>query len=215
MGTRATTDRVVLYSSQWGTPTYTHEKVTLANVAEIIADLMGCEFAGEYDPARHVSRNNYFVPDDTLMQDEALHLGIRSANTLYGGVVPFPFVKTKAITHDLVSSTANKPKGWSYLFAHMARDAVLPGYSVFRTDDARIAAQRLLARGAVRLKEPLGDGGYGQTVITTLDELDAFLENFSLLRLEETGLVLETNLNPLITRSVGHTTICGETIWRC
>src|SRR5215471_18245489 len=207
--------RVALYFSQWGTPMYTHEKVTLAKVAETIAELMGCEFDGEYDPVRHKSGNIYFVPDDTLMQDEALRLGIRSATALYGGVVPYPFVKTKVITHDLVSPTAAKPKGWSYIFAHIARDVVLSGYSVFDADDARIAGKRLLSRGAIRLKEPLGDGGYGQTVVSTLRELDAFLENFSLLRLEETGLVLETNLNPLITRSVGPTAICGETIWRC
>src|SRR5262252_371967 len=204
--------RVVLYFSQWGTPMYTHEKVTLAKVAETIAELTGCEFDGEYDPVRHSSGSIYLVPDDTLMQDEALHLGIRSATALYGGVVPYPFVKTKVITHDLVSPTAAKPKGWSYIFAHIAREVVLPGYSVFDADDARIAGKRLLSRGAIRLKEPLGDGGYGQTVITTLHELDAFLENFSLRKLEETGLVLKTNLSTLVPRSVGHITICGETI---
>jgi hypothetical protein len=212
MGAQATAQRVVLYSSQWGMPMYTHEKVTLAKVAETIADLRGCEFDGEYDPARHASGNIYFIPDDTLMQDEALHLGISSATALYGGVVPHPFAKTKVITHDLVSSTAIKPKGWSYVFAHMARDVVLPGYSVFTADDARVAGKRLLPRGAIRLKDPLGDGGYGQTVITTLDELDAFLENFSTQSLERSGLALETNLSPLVTRSVGHITICGETI---
>src|SRR5215831_5473642 len=178
MGIPATAQRVVLYSSQWGTPMYAHEKVTLGKVAETIAELMGCEFDGEYDPARHKSENIYFVPDDTLMHDEALYLGIRSAAAIYGGVVPYPFVKTKVVTHDLVSLTAIRPKGWSYIFAHIARDAVLPGYSVFSAEDARIAAKRLLLRGAVRLKEPLGDGGYGQTVVTTLDELDVFLENF-------------------------------------
>src|SRR5262249_36147991 len=204
--------RVVLYYSQWATPMYTHEKVTLAKVAETIAELMGCEFDGEYDRVRHASGNNYFVPDDTLMHDEASHLGIRSATPLYGGVVPYPFVKTKVITHDLVSPRAIAPKGWSYVFAHIARDVILPGYSVFNADDARIAGKRLLSRGAVRLKEPLGDGGYGQTVITTLHELDAFLESFSLRKLAGNGLVLETNLSPLLTRSVGQITICGETI---
>src|SRR5262249_45393913 len=146
-------------------------------------------------------------------------LGIRSATALYGGVVPHPFVKTKVISHDLVSPTAIKPKGWSYVFPHMARDVVLPGYSVFSDDDARIAGRRLLPRGAIRLKDPLGDGGYGQTVVTTLHELDVFLETFSTQKLERStqklersGLALETNLSPLVTRSVGHITICGEMI---
>src|SRR5262249_15694814 len=212
MGAQAMAARVVLYSSQWGTPMYPHEKVTLAKVAETIAELMGSEFDGEYDPTRHASGNIYFIPDDTLMQDEALHLGIRSATALYGGVVPHPFVKTKVISHDLVSPTAIKAKGWSYVFPHMARDVVLPGYSVFSADDARIAGRRLLPRGAIRLKDPLGDGGYGQTVITTLDQLDGFLETFSTQKLERSGLALETNLSPLVTRSVGHITICGEMI---
>lgn len=212
MGARATAARVVVYFSQWGTPMYIHEKATLTKVAETIAELKGSEFDGEFDPARHASGEIYFIPDDTLMQDEALQLGIRSASALYGGVVPLPFVKTKVITHDLVSPTAIKPKGWSYVFPHIARDVVLPGYSVFNTDDARIAGKRLLPRGPIRLKDPLGDGGYGQTVITTLDELDAFLERFSTQKLERSGLALETNLSPLVTRSVGHITICGEMI---
>src|SRR5262249_3838558 len=201
---------VVVYRSKRGAPMFTHEIVTLSTVAEAIAELKGCAFDGEYDSARHASANTYFVPDDTLVQDEALHLGIRSRTALYGGVVPYPFVKTKVITHDLVFPTAIKPKGWSYVFAHMARDVVLPGYSVFDADDARIAGKRLLPHGAVRLKDPLGDGGFGQTVITTLDELDAFIENFSAKRIEASGLLLETNLSPLVTRSVGHITIGGE-----
>src|SRR5262249_2301620 len=160
------------------------EKVTLAKVAETIAELIGSEFDGEYDPTRHASGNIYFIPDDTLMQDEALHLGIRSASALYGGVVPHPFVKTKLISHDFLSPTEIKPMVCSYVFPNMARDVVLPGYSVFSDDDARIAGRRLLPRGAIRLKDPLGDGGYGQTVVTTLHELDVFLENFSWQRLE-------------------------------
>ena len=212
MDVRLPAEGVVVYYSKRGGPLFAHEKATLSKVAETIAELKGCAFEGQYDPTRHVSGNCYFVPDDVLVQDEASDLGITSANTIYGGVVPYPFVKTKAITHDLVSPTAIKPRGWSYLFAHMARDAVLPGYSVFSAHDARLAGKRLLPRGAVRLKEPLRDGGYGQTVITTLDELDAFLENFSPRKLEAHGLVLETNLSPLVTRSVGHVTICGEMI---
>src|SRR5262245_34370814 len=140
MDIRPPADGVVVYCSKRGGPMFAHEKVTLSRVAETIAKLIGCKFSGEYDPARHVG-HIYFVPDDTLVQDEALHLGIRSATALYGGVVPYPFVKTKAITHDLVSSTAIKPKGWSYLFAHIARGEVLPGYSVFSADDARIAGK--------------------------------------------------------------------------
>jgi hypothetical protein len=101
------------------------------------------------------SGNVFFVPDDTLMLDEALCLGIGSLNDLFGGVVPHPFVKTKSITHRLITSGA---EGWSPVFAQRVRKVVLPGYSVFSAGDARIAAARMLIHGAIRVKEPLGDG---------------------------------------------------------
>lgn len=75
-----------------------------------------------------------------------------------------------------------------------------------------MAATRLLPLGPVRLKEPLGDGGHGQTVVKTIAELDAFIENFSPEGIESHGLVLETNLHQVTTRSVGYTMIGDRTI---
>src|SRR5262245_17316458 len=66
--------------------------------ARAIAKLKGYDFGGHHETARDYSVPVFFVPDDTLLQDEALSLGIRCVQDLYGGVVPYPFVKTKAIT---------------------------------------------------------------------------------------------------------------------
>jgi hypothetical protein len=120
----------------------------------------------------------FFVPDDTLTLDKAQALGIHSPRQLYGAATPYPFAKTKAITHRLVSTYAERPMGWSSGFADKVSNAVLPGYTAFCPDDARIAARRLLALGPVRVKEPLGDSGHGQTVVSVIAELDAFLERF-------------------------------------
>lgn len=152
-----------------GAPMYTHEKITLSEVAKSIARISGNQFVGDYDPQVHVAARLFVVPSDTLILDEARDLGIHSAHQLYGAVVPYPFVKTKAITHCLVSRQAARPRGWSFAFANSVQDAVLPGYTAFSADDAKLAAKRLLAVGPVRLKEPLGDGGHGQTVIRSIN----------------------------------------------
>jgi Protein of unknown function (DUF3182) len=114
-----------------------HEKITLEAVARAIAQIKHYEFGGWHDMAHRYSDDIYFVPDDTLMPDEAASLGIRSPNDLFGGVVSHPFVKTKAITHPLVSESADRPLGWASVFADRVRNAVLPGYTVFSAHDAR------------------------------------------------------------------------------
>jgi hypothetical protein len=207
-----TIDRVAVYFSRLGAPMYTHEKVTLSIVAENIACVNGWRYEDVYDPAERCTGGLFFVPDDTLMLDEAQGLGIYSPHQLYGAVAPYPFVKTKAITHRLVSSHAARPHGWSWIFADSVRNAVLPGYTVFSSNDARMAAMRLLPLGSVRIKKPLGDGGYGQTAVAGIVELDAFLEKLSLEEIECHGLVLETNLRNAITRSVGQTMIGDQMI---
>src|SRR5262249_2144618 len=83
------------YFSRLGGSMYTHERVTLSGVAETIAQIKGAKFAGLYDNARSYPGNVFFVPDDTLVLDEASRLGIRLPTDLFGAVVPFPFAKTK------------------------------------------------------------------------------------------------------------------------
>jgi Protein of unknown function (DUF3182) len=203
---------VVAYLSRLGTPMLTHEKVTLEAVARAVAEIKHYEFAGWHDNARRHSDDIYFVPDDTLMRDEAVSLGIRSPNDLFGGVVSHPFVKTKAITHRLVSESADRPSGWSSIFEERVRDVVLPGHAVYSARDARIAAERLTPHGPVRLKRAVACGSRGQILIATADELDAFLDAFPSEELTATGLVLESNLHDVITLSVGQIAVDGGVV---
>ena len=142
---------VVLYFSRFGKPLQAHHKAVLDSDAKAIAKIKGYEFGGHYDTAHDYSGPLFFVPDDTLLLDEAARLGIHSPNDLYGGVVPYLFVKTKAITHGLVDPDAERPPGWSTAFAERVREIVLPGYTIFSNRDAQVAARRLLARGPIRL----------------------------------------------------------------
>lgn len=203
---------VAIYFSQLGAPMYAHEKITLSAVAESVARLMGCRYAGVFDANKHSTGDLFFVPDDTLMLEEARNLGIHSPRQLYGAVTPYPFVKTKAITHRLIDTHAARPCGWSAAVAEKVSNAVLPGYTAFNADDARTAAMRLLSRGPVRVKEPLGDGGHGQTVVSTIAELNAFFENLPTEKIACHGLVLEANLCRVTTRSVGYTMVGDRAI---
>ena len=203
---------VAVHFSRLGAPMYAHEKVVLSAVAESIARLNGYGYAGIFDANKHSTANLFFVPDDTLILDEARNLGIRSPRQLYGAVVPYPFAKTKAITHQLVNALATRPYGWSAAFAENVSNAVLPGYTAFNADDARSAAMRLLSLGPVRIKDPLGDGGHGQIVVSTIAELNAFLENLPTEKIACHGLVFETDLRRVTTRSVGYTMVGDRTI---
>ena len=143
-------DVVAVYCSRLGGSMYAHERVTLSVVAEAIAQIKGAKFAGLYENAKRSSENVFYVPDDTLVLDEASCLGIRVTTDLFGAVVPHPFVKTKAITHQLVDPSADRPEGWSSTYAEMVQDVVLPGFTAFSVDDARTAAARSACAAAGR-----------------------------------------------------------------
>jgi uncharacterized protein DUF3182 len=207
-----TTGVVVVYFSRLGGRLRDDQKVVLEANAQTLAKLKGYDFGGSYQAAHDHSGPVFFVPDDTLLLDEAQSLGIRLANDIYGGVVPHPFVKTKAITHQLVHDTAQRPSGWSNDFAERVRSVALPGYSVFNVHDARVAGRRMLERGPIRLKRPLCASGKGQKVVTTAAELDAFLEQLADDELATYGLVLEENLSEVRTLSVGQIAVDNLTI---
>jgi hypothetical protein len=198
---------VVLYFSRFGKPLQWHHKVVLHLGAKAIAKIKGYEFGGHYRPTYAYSGPLFFVPDDTLLLDEAACLGIRSPNDLYGGVVPYLFAKTKAITHGLVDCHAERPLGWSTAFAERVREIVLPGYTVFSNRDAQVATRRMLTHGPIRLKKPLSASGKDQTVVTTLNELDAVLAKVSDDEMATYGLVLEENLREVRTLSVGEVAV--------
>jgi hypothetical protein len=194
---------VVVYSSKASMPPG-HESVTLRELAKKLAALRDYEFAGEFDTSCRYDCPLYFVPRETLAAIDLAHsLGIHGEQDLFGGVVPFPFVATKTITHALPAADSRAPAGWCSGFASAVHDVVLPGFSAFAPNDVRDAGMRLLKDGTVRLKKASGIGGLGQSVVANRNELDADIESFDVEELSRDGLVVEQNLTDVVTYSVG------------
>jgi hypothetical protein len=154
----------------------------------------------------------FLVPDETLVAADARRLGVAGAGRLFGGVVPYRFVATKAITHGVIGPEAARPRGWSDAFAARVGAVVLPGYTAFSVADARRAAAALLRHGSVRTKQPLAAGGRGQALITTPADVDAAVDALGDDDLRACGLVLELDLADATTLSVGQVSLGDLTI---
>lgn len=182
-----------------------HELVVQRMIAARLAALFGCEFDDGTDPA-HPTRTatiGYAVPNETITSLAAAQtLGLNSEQDLFGGVVPYPFVATKTITHPLVGPDAQAPPGWQPQFAQRVREVVLPGRSAFSVEDARAACRQMLAHGAIRLKLASGVGGNGQSIAQDAAQADAQLAALEPAGLAD-GLVIELNLSQVRTFSVG------------
>lgn len=186
-----------------------HEQMTRMEVVRRLARLKGYAVSEEFAQAPALGPV-YLVPSDTLVGVErAQALGIRGKEDFFGGVVPYPFVSTKAITHPLVSADARAPEGWNPAFSHMVGDAVLPGFSAFSREDARTAAAQLLQTGPIRLKVVRETGGNGQTVAHDMAEAEACLATLDDDMLAQDGVVIEQNLRDVETLSVGQVTVAG------
>ena len=194
---------VVVHAGQPAQPADGHEAATRAALAREIAALKGYAFAGEFDVAFRYPGAVYHVPRETIVASEAAALGIRGAADLFGGVVPQAFVATKSIGHPLVAADAVAPEGWSNAFAEAVADDVLEGHSAFSAGDAIAAGMRLLARGAVRVKRSLGIGGAGQVVVGDRASLVDAVQAIAHDELAQCGVVLERNLDDVVTLSVG------------
>ncbi|MCQ4322844.1 DUF3182 family protein [Stutzerimonas stutzeri] len=190
-----------------------HEKAVHEHLAKRLAAIKGLAFLGEYDRSIEYSHPLYLVPSGTIIgTDAARELGLDDEDDLFGGVVPQAFIETKAITHPLVRPDADAPVGWSRDFATRVSGSVLPGYSVFSLADAREAGRRLLHEGSLRLKPVRATGGRGQERINTGQQLDNALEHVDEKELAQYGLVLEANLEPVTTFSVGQIRVAGRTL---
>ncbi|MGE8497492.1 MAG: DUF3182 family protein [Pseudomonas sp.] len=188
-----------------------HERAVHQILGEKLATMLGCAFLGPYDPRRHTLGGYYFLPDETLVgnQDE---LGIQGPQDLFGGVVPYPFVCTKAISHPLIENPRHIPEGWSAQMAEQAGHSILKGYTVFDLEDARPAGERLLRDGAVRLKPVRGKAGRGQEVVHCAAELGAALDHQDAQEVRTWGLVLEEDLRRPDTYSVGQIRVGRHTL---
>ncbi|NYT44510.1 DUF3182 family protein [Alcaligenaceae bacterium] len=187
-----------------------HEKQILMRLGERLAALLRGEFGGLYQQQDYGSRPRYLIPTDTLIGlQQANHLGVYSDADLFGGVAPFSFMPTKAITHALHGPQAWAPPGWSRDFSAAVHDSVLPGYTVFNIDDARLAGARLLQHGSARIKPVHATAGRGQQRVSTVAELESALRDMDTTRLADCGLVIEENLVDVITYSVGQVRVAG------
>ncbi|KQP43755.1 biotin carboxylase [Pseudorhodoferax sp. Leaf274] len=185
-----------------------HEQMTRMEVVRRLARLKGYAVSEEF--AQPPLGRVYLVPSDTIVGVErAQDLGIHGRDDFFGGVVPRPFVSTKAITHPLVSGDAHAPEGWNPAFSRMVGDAVLPGFTAFTRADAALAADRLLQHGPVRIKVVRETGGNGQTVAKDRAAFDACLAGIADDLLDRDGVVVEQNLREVDTLSVGQVHVAG------
>lgn len=193
-----------------------HELVAQIGIARELARLIGGRFDRYVDATRPCKETplGYAVPNDTIVGVElARRWGIETVDDLFGGVVPFPFVSTKVITHPLVADDAARPPGWDGRFAARVADAVLPGYAVFSPRDTRRAVRALLPGGPVRLKLASGVGGVGQAVIADEPALDACLARIDAGEIARAGAVVEHDLCETRTWSIGQVrvgTLCAS-----
>jgi len=188
----------------------THEAVVHQALGEKIARLLGARFSGQYDSALHKGPGLYFIPSDTLIgQEQSQALGIQSVDDFFGGRIDCPFMATKAISHPLLDDATAQPKGWSEQFFRRADDSVLEGFTVFNQADAQRAGALLLVHGPVRIKPVLATAGRGQVVVTRKEELADVIAAQDLEEVATWGLVLEEDLQDVVTYSVGQVQVAG------
>jgi len=186
-----------------------HDYASKAAVARAIAALLEVDYLGEVEAghvdAQYLALRPFWVPSHTLEpRDDPAALGIAGPQDCFGGLVTHAYIGSKLISHPLVAPDAAAPPGWSAAFGAAVRELVLPGRSVFTPADARRAADELFPLGSIRVKEPDGVGGSGQTVVEDADALARCLERLGAQRLRRDGLVLEQNLHDEVTTcSVG------------
>ncbi|MGF6199166.1 DUF3182 family protein [Pseudomonas laurylsulfatiphila] len=193
-----------------------HEVETNRALARWLAQIMGLKYGGSYDSQLHDGRDLYLLPTQTLVGAEAARqLGVKGPEDLWGGYVDHDFICTKAISHGLLNRHAHAPPGWAPLFSQRVRSVVLDGLSVFCLKDARPAAEHLLYTGPIRLKPIHACAGRGQEVIQNLDEFDEILARPEPDATFTEGVVLEQDLDQVITHSVGQSFIGDKVLSYC
>jgi hypothetical protein len=183
-----------------------HERATIEEIAKRIAKLKGIPYGGECQLDSELA-HSYIVPDETLSTETAARLAIQSEGDFFGGMVPYEFAATKAITHPLCGCGAACPDGFSRELGDDIKSAVLPGFTAFSEGDARNAGAILLSGGPVRIKASRDKGGLGQVVVKNKSELSEQLAQCDLSELANFGLVLEEHLHSVETCSVGFISI--------
>jgi hypothetical protein len=193
-----------------------HEVETNRTLARWLAQILGLKYGGSYEPQQHDGRDLYLLPTQTLVGAAAARqLGVKGPEDLWGGYVDHDFICTKAISHGLLNRHAQAPPGWAPLFSERVHSVVLDGLSVFSLTDARPAAEHLLDAGPIRLKPIHACAGRGQEVIESLDDFDEILAKPEAEASFTDGVVLEQDLDQVITHSVGQSFIGGRVLSYC
>jgi hypothetical protein len=181
-----------------------HEAATGRWIGERLARVLGYAYGGAHADAVEHEGPLFFVPDGTLLLEDARALGITAPSQLLGGVVPHEFVATKSITHPLPADARAVPQGWSATLGAALDEVTLPGFTAFSIEDAARAGREMLDAGLpVRIKPGDGIGGLGQAVAGDRKALDAALAQLGGQRIARVGLVVELNLKPVKTYSIG------------
>jgi hypothetical protein len=188
-----------------------HQRAARAELGELLAGILGGVFAGEMAGEADSNIEPYFLPADTLTQEEARRLRIRGEGDLFGGVVPGQLIATKAIVHPLLSPSTPAPPEWNADFPAAVADVVLPGFTVFSRAEAEAAATELLRGGPVQVKATGGFAGFGQTNLSSQEELGEVLDRQKWDRVSRRGLVVERRLRQVSAFSVGQVRVGGIT----
>ncbi|MDD2050788.1 DUF3182 family protein [Pseudomonas putida] len=197
---------VVLLDTRQHTPE--HEHSVHLKLAERLAQLLDTQVVVPTRPPTAYD-NFYYLPTETLIDPARYQeIGIASTQDLFGGVVARPYMATKAISHPLPAN-AHYPLGWTDDFARQASDALLRGYTAFSLKDATHAAALLLRDGPLRIKPVRATAGRGQTVVTSMTEVEQALAGLDEKELALWGLTLEENLTQVQTFSVGQALVAG------
>ncbi|CEJ14491.1 hypothetical protein BN1110_04823 [bacterium YEK0313] len=152
----------------------------------------------------------YYVPEETLVgRPLARRLGIAGEDDLFGGVVPFAHMATKAIAHPLVGPDAAAPEGWSAGFAEEVKPCVAFGYTAFARADLEHAARLVAARGRARFKPAAAAGGLGQSLLDVDGDITEALASISDEELERHGVVVEEEIHDATTFAVGRIRLHG------
>ncbi|WP_395396290.1 DUF3182 family protein (plasmid) [Novosphingobium sp. BL-8A] len=193
-----------------------HDRSSRLEMARRLADLCSGVSNAELDRITCFDADgnpkSYHIPRDTLTVDEARALCILGENDLFGGVVPFRFVATKAVGHRLVPGARAIPHGWDRDLGNRLSGTVLSGFSAFDLTDAQAAGASLLAAGPIRVKQVEATAGRGQTVVRTLEELESALGLLDPETVRREGVVLEENLLDVKTYSIGSARILDRSI---
>lgn len=188
-----------------------HDVATLHGIGFRVARLLGRRFMSWYRPRPGEERVPFCIPADTLVGLDDVPIGGVTVADILGGVVPFAFVASKVISHRVLHDSSAVPDGWSHALADGLDDMVLPGYSAFSIDDARIAVRQLLKQGPVRIKPAWTRGGEGQAVARTPEEAEQAIASMDADRIARDGLVVEMEVAEPVTYSVGQIECGGIT----